>query len=112
MHNCTITDRSTDVRLSVVTALSIEYFKENLSMSAYPPDPKRHFMLSHLTPFGTRLETEVIGCASANPEAKPKASTIYTLGQNGYNPSDAAHKFIRMRWSVLITGLMPRAKLC
>ena len=81
-------------------------------MSAYPPDPKRHLMVSHLVPFGARLETEVISCASANPEAKTKASTIYTLGQNGYNPRDATHKFICMRWSVLITGLISVVKLC
>lgn len=86
--------------MSVVTALSIEHFKQNMSTSVFPPDPKRHFVVSHLTPFGTRLETEVLGCASANPDLKSKASTTYTIGQNGYNPKTAPHKFIRMRWSV------------
>lgn len=85
-------------RVSVVTALSIEYFKENMSMTAYPPDDKRHFVLSHLTPFGTRLETELIGCASNNPEVKPKSSTTYTIEQNGYKSTNAANKFIRIRW--------------
>jgi hypothetical protein len=55
-----------------------------------------------MTPFGTRLATEVIGCASAAPEAKNKSSTTYTIGQNGYSASNATNKFIRMRWSVLI----------
>lgn len=71
-----------------------------MSLTDFPPNPNRHFVLSHLTPFGTRLETEVLGCASAEPKAKAKASTIYTSGQNGYDPQNAPHKFIRMRWWV------------
>ena len=102
MCNNAVADTEADVRLSTVTALSVEYFKENLSMSAFPPDPKRRFVLSRLTPFGTRLETEVIGCASANPEVKSASSTIYTIDQNGYDANKATNKFIRMRWSVLI----------
>jgi hypothetical protein len=88
------------IRVSVVTALSVEYFKADMSTSAYPPDPKRHFVISHLTPFGARLETEVLGCASATPKPKEKASTIYSIGQNGYKPNNAPHKFVRIRWSV------------
>ncbi|KAF7973522.1 hypothetical protein HWV62_14944 [Athelia sp. TMB] len=87
-----------DILVSVVTALSIEYFKQDMPLTQFPPDPKRHFILSHLTPFGTRLETEVLGCASADPTTKAKSSTIYTLGQNGYKADNAPHKFIRMRW--------------
>jgi hypothetical protein len=93
-----------DILMSVVTALSIEYFKEDMSTSAYPPNPDRHFMVSHLTPFGTRLETEVLGCTSATPEVRNTASTIYSIGQNGYKPAHAPHKFIRIRWN---NGILP-----
>ena len=57
--------------LSVLTAMSFDYLNDAPSLTRYPPNPKRHFILSHLTPFGGRLITEVVGCASANPTPVP-----------------------------------------
>lgn len=52
-----------DIIISVLTSMSVDYFREHPSLTQFPPDPDRHFILSHLTPFGARLYTEVIGCA-------------------------------------------------
>ena len=117
--NSTITDNPTDFPLgekfyadfthddiivSVLTALSFDYLNQPPSLTQYPPDPSRHFILSHLTPFGGRLITEVIGCASADPTPYPTHRTQYTPTQYGYSPSNATHKFIRMR---LNNGVLP-----
>jgi len=50
-----------------------------------------------MTPFGGRLVTEVIGCASANPTPYPDHRTYYYPTQYGYESSNAPYKFIRMR---------------
>lgn len=97
-----------DIIISVLTALSMDYFKDAPDVSAYPPKANRSFILSHLTPFGGRLHTEVIGCSSANPMAKANASASYYAGQNGYSKDNATHKFIRMR---LNSGILPIASI-
>jgi hypothetical protein len=86
-----------DIIVSVLTAASVDYFKAPPSLKQYPPDPSRHFVLSHMTPFGGRLITEVIGCSSANPTAVAAHKTQYYPTQYGYDPANAPHKFIRMR---------------
>ena len=86
-----------DIIVSVLTAASVDYFRSPPSLKQYPPNPNRHFVLSHMTPFGGRLITEVIGCSSANPTAVAKHRTQYSPSQYGYNPANATHKFIRMR---------------
>jgi hypothetical protein len=93
-----------DILISVMTAMSLDYFKDPPSLTAYPPDPKRKFILSRITPFTARLITEVIGCASPDPTAQPAARTQYYPGQYGYSPAKATHKFIRMR---LNSGILP-----
>jgi len=93
-----------DIIISTLTAMSMDYFKDPPSLTQYPPDPNRHFILSHLTPFGGRLITEVIGCSSANPTPYPSHRTYYSPTQYGYNPSNAANKFIRFR---LNNGILP-----
>jgi hypothetical protein len=93
-----------DIIVSVLTAASVEYFKAPPSLTQYPPNPSRHFVLSHMTPFGGRLITEVIGCSSASPTAEAKHRTQYYPTQYGYNPDKASHKFIRMR---LNNGIVP-----
>lgn len=55
-----------DIIVSVLTALSLDYIRDPPSLTQFPPDPNRHFILSHLTPFGGRLVTEVIGFTSSN----------------------------------------------
>ena len=93
-----------DILISTLTALSIDYFKAPPSLTQFPPDPKRKFVLSRLTPFGANLITEVIGCSSSSPETVRNARTQYTPTQYGYNAKTASHKFIRMR---LNDGIIP-----
>ncbi|EMC99773.1 hypothetical protein BAUCODRAFT_145151 [Baudoinia panamericana UAMH 10762] len=93
-----------DIIVSTLTSMSVDYFREHPSLTQYPPDPNRHFILSHLTPFGSRLITEVIGCNSANPAAIHNKRTEYYPTQYGYNPANATNKFIRMR---LNNGIVP-----
>lgn len=94
-----------DILVSVLTALSVDYFREHPNLSVYPPDPDRHFILSNITPFGGRLITEIIGCASANPTAQHDHRTYYYPAQYGYDPANATHKFIRMRLNNAIVPL-------
>jgi hypothetical protein len=69
-----------DIIISVLTAMSLDYFRQAPSLTAYPPDPQRHFILSHMTPFAARLVTEVIGCASPNPAAVSQNRTQVCFG--------------------------------
>ena len=48
--------------------------------------------------------TEVIGCDCADPKAVQNHRTEYYPTQYGYNPSNASHKFIRMRSN---NGILP-----
>ena len=93
-----------DIIISTLTALSLDYLRVPPSLTEIPPDPHRPFILSHLTPFGGRLVTEVIGCASKDPKPVAKHWTQYYPTQYGYNPANATHKFIRMR---LNNGILP-----
>jgi hypothetical protein len=93
-----------DIIISVLTSMSIDYFREHPDLSTFPPNPKRHFILSHLTPFGGRLITEVIGCSTASPPAQHTHRTQYYPGQYGYNPANATHKFVRLRVN---NGILP-----
>lgn len=93
-----------DIIISVLTAMSFDYLNDPPSLTQYPPDPNRHFILSHLTPFGGRLITEVIGCASADPTPVAMHRTQYYPTQYGYNPVNASHKFLRMRVN---NGILP-----
>lgn len=93
-----------DIIISTLTAMSLDYFREHPDLKTYPPDPSRHFILSHMTPFGGRLITEVIGCADANPTAQHSPRTQYYPTQYGYDPTNAPNKFIRLR---LNHGILP-----
>ena len=93
-----------DIIISALTALSLDYFRVPPSLTDTPPNPHRPFILSHLTPFGGRLVTEVIGCAASNPAPVANPRTQYYPAQYGYNAANASHKFIRMR---LNNGILP-----
>ena len=93
-----------DIIVSVLTAMSMDYFREHPDLTTYPPDPSRHFILSHMTPFGGRLITEQIGCASPNPTAQHSHRTYYYPTQYGYDATNAPYKLIRMR---LNNGILP-----
>ena len=82
----------------------MDYFREAPSLTQFPPDANRHFILSHMTPFGARLITEVIGCANAEPTPVQVHRTQYFPAQYGYNAANATNKFIRMR---LNNGILP-----
>ena len=90
--------------MSVITALSLDYFRDPPSLTAVPPDPNRHFILSHMTPFAGRLVTEVIGCTPSNPAPVQNHRTQYYPTQYGYNATTATNKFVRMR---LNNGILP-----
>jgi hypothetical protein len=87
-----------------LTALSIEYFRQNLSYNAFPPPENRHFKTTNIIPYAARIITERIGCISSNPIATNVTSTQYTSTQYGYSPSSATYKFIRMK---LNSGILP-----
>lgn len=93
-----------DIIVSVLTAESMDYFHSNLSLTASPPDPKRHFRLSKMTPFGGRLVTEVISCTSPDPMPLKETRVNYYPTQYGWNAANATHKFIRQR---LNDGILP-----
>lgn len=93
-----------DIIISVLTALSMDYFLAPPPVKVFPAPKDRHFWLGHLTPFGANLITEVIGCSSKNPEAVASPRVAYTPGQFGYDASKASNKFVRMR---LNRGILP-----
>lgn len=64
-----------DIIVSTLTAMSLDYFRDPPSLSQYPPDPDRKFILSNMTPFGGRLITEVVGCADADPTPQKQFRT-------------------------------------
>jgi hypothetical protein len=93
-----------DIIISTLTAASLDYLRDPPSLTDFPPNPNRTFILSHLTPFAARLVTEVIGCGSASPTPKNVSVTQYSPTQYGYNAANATYKFIRMR---LNNGVLP-----
>ncbi|KIH86826.1 histidine phosphatase [Sporothrix brasiliensis 5110] len=99
-----------DIIISVLTAMSLDYLRDAppLGAHAWPPNPNRNFVLSHLTPFGGHLVTEVYGCASADPAAVTEHTTVYrnpSVAAAAANASAGApHKFIRLR---LNNGILP-----
>lgn len=93
-----------DIIVSILTAMSLDYFRDPPTLTQFPPDPNRHFILSKMTPFTSRLITEVIGCSSANPTPVHEHRTQYSPTQYGYNSANATHKFVRMR---LNNGILP-----
>ena len=94
-----------DIIVSVLTALSVDFFKPPPTLDNYPPNKDTHVTLSRMTPFGANLITEVIGCADENPQAEPDARVSYTPTQYGYDASKASNKFIRMRLNNAIVPL-------
>ncbi|KJK77109.1 hypothetical protein H634G_07530 [Metarhizium anisopliae BRIP 53293] len=98
--------------ISVLTAMSIDYFKDPPTITKFPPTDT-HFKLSKLTPFGSNLITEVIGCGTSNPDPVNISRISYSPTQYRYNASSSSHKFIRMR---LNNGILPlntiRGGLC
>ncbi|EXJ60560.1 hypothetical protein A1O7_04713 [Cladophialophora yegresii CBS 114405] len=93
-----------DIIISALTAASLDYIRDPPSLTQFPPDPNRRFILSHLTPFSARLVTEVIGCGSASPAPNNASQTQYYATQYGYTPANATYKFVRMR---LNNGILP-----
>ncbi|ESZ93260.1 hypothetical protein SBOR_6360 [Sclerotinia borealis F-4128] len=93
-----------DIIVSALTAMSMDYFRDAPSLTQYPPNPNRKFILSHITPFAARLMTETIGCSSANSTAERTSKVQYTPTQYGYDPANATNKFVRMR---LNHGILP-----
>lgn len=93
-----------DIIISLMTAMSLDYIKDPPSLTQFPPNATRRFQLNHLTPFGARFVTEVIGCNSTNPTVQHSTHQFYKPTQYGYNASNATNKFIRMR---LNNGILP-----
>ena len=97
-----------DIIISALTALSLDYLRDPPSLTAVPPAANRSFILSHLTPFGARLVTEVIGCDCNDPKEESRYRTQYSPSQYGYDSKTATHKFIRMR---LNEGILPLSSI-
>ncbi|SZF00594.1 unnamed protein product [Blumeria hordei] len=93
-----------DIIISVLTALSVDYFHAPPNFTLTTPEPDRKFILSKITPFAGRLITETIGCSEPNPIPQKNARVYYSPNQYGYNASTAKHKFVRMR---LNNGIIP-----
>lgn len=94
-----------DIIISVLTALSVDYFNKAPTLNEFPPSSNTHVTLSHLTPFGANLVTEQIGCSAADPEPVENRRVLYGPGQYGYEAGNATHKFIRMRLNNAIIPL-------
>jgi hypothetical protein len=90
--------------MGFLTAMSLDYFRGELSPNAYPPPEDRHFKTTNIVPYAARIITEKIGCNSANPTANNFIRTQYTATQYGYSAQNATNKFIRMR---LNSGILP-----
>ncbi|KAI5476531.1 hypothetical protein MNV49_007541 [Pseudohyphozyma bogoriensis] len=88
-----------DVQVSVITALGVNYFRGALPVEAGAELTPRSFEISYMTPFSSRLNTEVIGCNSPTPTEIKKNRVLYTPNQNGYDPATATNKFVRMTWN-------------
>ncbi len=97
-----------DIIISALAAMSIDYFRDPPSLTEYPPDPERKFILSELTPFGAKLITETIACAVPDPHEVKNARVYYTPDQYGYNAANATYKFVRMRVN---NGIVPLASI-
>jgi hypothetical protein len=98
-------DMTSDTAMvAFLTALSFDYFRENVSY-VYPPQDNLHFRISRITPFSARLITEKIGCASSSPISTNSTRTQYSQTQYNYSPDKATHKFIRMRLNNAILPL-------
>ncbi len=99
--------------VATLTAMSLDYFHQNLSLTSFPPPADRHFQSSYMVPYAARLITEKIGCVASNPTSTNVARTQYTSTQYGYSPTAANYKFVRMR---LNNGILPlntiRGGLC
>lgn len=93
-----------DIIISVLAAMSVDYYHDSPNLTQYPPDPERHWRMSRITPFGAKLITEVIGCSEPNPAAVHNRRVYYYPEQYGYDKSNARNKFIRMR---LNNGIVP-----
>lgn len=89
----------------MLTAESVLYWKDPLPLDVFPPPANRTFRLTYLTPFGTRLYTELIGCAAQDPAEVQTAYTQTWPGSNGYDPSNAPYKFIRQVWNNAVVPL-------
>jgi hypothetical protein len=84
--------------LGVLTALSVDYFKQLPDIHTYPPDQDRLFKSSHIVPFTARLITEVIGCDSAHPQPEKRERVRYYASQYGQNGDKKhQHRFVRMK---------------
>ncbi|KAK2595467.1 hypothetical protein QQS21_006807 [Conoideocrella luteorostrata] len=94
-----------DIIVSVLTAMSIDYFKDPPTLQKFPPSSNRHFTVSKLTPFGANLITEVIGCGASDPEPVEHSRIFYSPTQYGYDASNSSHKFVRMRLNNAILPL-------
>jgi hypothetical protein len=91
--------------LGMLTAMSIDYFREDLSSDSFNPTPEdRHFKSNTMVPYAARLITEKIGCTSANPTTVTNERILYSPTQYGYSAASATNKFIRMR---LNSGILP-----
>ena len=93
-----------DIIISVMAAMSVDYYHEHPSLTDFPPDPERHWRMSRITPFGAKLITEVIGCAEADPTPVHNERVTYYPSQYGYDETNAPNKFVRMR---LNNGIVP-----
>jgi hypothetical protein len=98
--------------LAVITALSVDYFRQLPELKTYPPNKDRLFRIAHMAPFTARLVTEVIGCDSAHPKPEKHERVRYYASQYGYNSDegskDSKHRFVRMR---LNGGILPLSSI-
>ena len=85
-----------------MTAESVDWLKTPIAGGR---DPNRTFRTSYLTPFATRLWTEVIGCADPNPPEVSRPYVQTTPESNGYDANNAPYKFVRQLWNNAVVPL-------
>ncbi|CAF0885280.1 unnamed protein product [Adineta steineri] len=87
--------------LSVLTALSIDYFHEKPSQ-IFPPLINQRFRSSLMSPFGGQLITEKISCMSSTPL---ETNSIHTKSSSSQNSYSTKYKFVRMKLNNAILPL-------
>ena len=97
-----------DTSVSVLTAMSMDYFKEPPGKGTYPVPNTRKFDIAKIAPFGANLVTEVIRCKDRDPTPVREAN-YWTKSIDPSESSEAnPYNFIRMR---LNRGILPLATI-
>ncbi len=90
--------------VSLLTAMSMDYFKQPPGMGKFPVPTMGHFNISNIGPSGTNLVTEVISCDEDDPKPVKEANPWTTTTGSARISETGGYKFVRIR---LNRGILP-----